>query len=492
MKRNLTALLLALCLLLGLAVPALAAANNTYFYNQLSADGKDAYSYLRADSAGLHAGFVQIPKSQMSRAQIEVCQNAAIDALDAYTRDHPEAFWLGESWRVSWEGTYGAGVLTLNPGIGMSWANGARSIADDEAYIDAQADALAAAAKEAGPRFYDQLLYVHDYLTHANRYNAAAAALGGPVSDSTPWEAISALDPTLSPVCEGYARAFKLVCDRLGIPCVLVCGGNHMWNSVQMEDGQWYAVDVTYDDPVYTVNGVVQDGLVSGGETREFFLAGRESLPEHQTDSDWAYPVLSARSYEPSAAGAVNAVPSAWAQAEIAAAGKAGLMPDTLPSGFQQPITRLEFARLAVRLVELAAPGRGVDPIGALGPSRVDPFTDTDDADALTAYALNIIKGKTKSSFDPDGAITRQDAATMLARAARALGCYENTSGKNFADADEISPYARESVAYVSSLTDPVTGSRVMGGVGRGCFDPGGTYTLEQAIVTVYRLYQAL
>ncbi len=491
MKRNLTAMLLALCLLLALAVPALAAADNTYFYNQLSADGKDAYGYLRADTAGLHAGLIQIPKSQMSRAQIEVCQTAALDAIDAYTRDHPEAFWLGESWRVAWEGTYGAGVLTLNPGIGMSWAGGARSITADETYIKTQVGALAAAAKEAGPQLYDQLLYVHDYLTHANRYNAAAAALGGPASDSTPWEAISALDPALSPVCEGYARAFKLVCDQLGVPCVLVCGGNHMWNCVQMEDGQWYAVDVTYDDPVYSVNGVVQDGLVSGGETREFFLVGSEALPEHQTDSDWAYPVLSARSYK-SAGGAVSKAPSAWAQDEVAAAGEAGLIPEAISSGFQEPVTRLEFARLAVLLVERAAPNCGVDPIGALGPSRVDPFSDTDDADALTAYALKIIKGRTKSSFDPNGAITRQEAATMLARAARALECFENAPGKNFADANEISPYARESVAYISSLTDPITGNRVMGGVGGGRFDPSGAYTLEQAIVTVYRLYQAL
>jgi len=491
MKRNLTALLLALCLLLALAVPALAAADNTYFYNQLSADGKDAYGYLRADTVGLHAGLVQIPKSQMSRAQIEVCQTAALDAIDAYTRDHPEAFWLGESWRVAWEGTYGAGVLTLNPGIGMSWASGARSIAADEAYIDAQVGALAAAAREAGLRLYDQLLYVHDYLTHANRYNAAAAQ-GGPGSDSTPWEAISALDPALSPVCEGYARAFKLVCDRLGVPCVLVCGGDHMWNCVKMEDGQWYAVDVTYDDPVYSVNGVVQNGLASGGETREFFLVGSEALPDHQTDSDWAFPVLSARSYAPSANAAVSLAPSDWAREEVAAAGNAGLIPDSLSGAFQQPVTRLEFARLAVLLVERAAPNCGVDPIGALGPSRVDPFDDTDDADALTAYALNIIKGRTRSSFDPDGAITRQEAATMLARAARALERFESAPGKNFADADAISPYARESVAYISSLTDPLTGNRVMGGVGRGLFDPDGAYTLEQAIVTVYRLYQAL
>ena len=56
-------------------------------------------------------------------------------------------------------------------------------------------------------------------------------------------------------VCEGYAKAFKIICDKINIPCVVVFGNYdetedaaHMWNYVQMEDGIWYAIDVTWDD----------------------------------------------------------------------------------------------------------------------------------------------------------------------------------------------------------------------------------------------------
>lgn len=56
-------------------------------------------------------------------------------------------------------------------------------------------------------------------------------------------------------VCEGYAKGFKLICDNLGIPTVCVFGNfdeeanaAHMWNYVQMDDGNWYAIDVTWDD----------------------------------------------------------------------------------------------------------------------------------------------------------------------------------------------------------------------------------------------------
>lgn len=52
-------------------------------------------------------------------------------------------------------------------------------------------------------------------------------------------------------VCEGYARAFKYLCDKVDIPCELVIGQTdieHMWNLVQIE-GKWYNIDVTWDDP---------------------------------------------------------------------------------------------------------------------------------------------------------------------------------------------------------------------------------------------------
>lgn len=52
-------------------------------------------------------------------------------------------------------------------------------------------------------------------------------------------------------VCEGYARAFKYLCDKVGIPCELVNGYadvEHMWNLVCIE-GEWYQLDATWDDP---------------------------------------------------------------------------------------------------------------------------------------------------------------------------------------------------------------------------------------------------
>lgn len=57
-------------------------------------------------------------------------------------------------------------------------------------------------------------------------------------------------------VCQGYSVTFYIFMKQMGIPCTLVMGKtdnvSHVWNAVKL-DGNWYYIDVTWDDPV--VNG---------------------------------------------------------------------------------------------------------------------------------------------------------------------------------------------------------------------------------------------
>lgn len=134
---------------------------------------------------------------------------------------------------------------------------------------------------------YETLKHFHDYLTKANCYNTAEDLNNIPDRCRTA-QAIFGYDGTNAnaPVCEGYARAFKYLCDMAGIPCVLVDGTalseRHMWNYVQMEDGLWYAVDVTWDDPtvVNRQTGEVVTDAVSGAERKYYFLVGADTRVE--------------------------------------------------------------------------------------------------------------------------------------------------------------------------------------------------------------------
>ena len=72
-----------------------------------------------------------------------------------------------------------------------------------------------------------------------------------------------------------------MLCDRCGIPCVLVTGTannkgrteHHMWNEVML-NGHWYGVDCAWNDPV--VKGIY--GAVSGYENEKFLLVGAHTV----------------------------------------------------------------------------------------------------------------------------------------------------------------------------------------------------------------------
>lgn len=54
-------------------------------------------------------------------------------------------------------------------------------------------------------------------------------------------------------VCDAYSRCMYLMLNMLNIPCHMVVGKAkgeaHAWNLVQLERGEWYHVDATWDDP---------------------------------------------------------------------------------------------------------------------------------------------------------------------------------------------------------------------------------------------------
>ena len=127
---------------------------------------------------------------------------------------------------------------------------------------------------------YDELSFFNECLTKHNGYCSGSLTAFPTIRSS--YSAIMGRSGETGPVCEGYARAFKVLCDRSGIPCILVVGDaqpdgesspeHHMWNEVQMEDGLWYAVDVTWNDPV---DDSKADEACSGLENDFWFLKGK-------------------------------------------------------------------------------------------------------------------------------------------------------------------------------------------------------------------------
>jgi hypothetical protein len=100
-------------------------------------------------------------------------------------------------------------------------------------------------------------------------------------------------------------------------------------------------------------------------------------------------------------------------------------------------------------------------------------------------YYLGLVQGRGNGLFDPEGLITRQEAAVMLTRAYGICGgkLPENTSETSFTDETETADWAKESARALSTWN-------VIKGMQDGSFSPNGHYTVEQCLVTLLRLYE--
>lgn len=245
-------------------------------------------------------------------------------ALFTFTRDHPEVFWL--SGRFSWGYRASGDQLTC---LLLLKDSSSYDIREDEfqsetsirsmmAKMESACAGIFANFPQSGTR-YKQVDYLNDWLTTHNQYNKVD--LNEPRAHCCLSALLEGSQGQYAPVCEGYATAFKVLCDLKGIPCVLESGiangGGHMWNLVQMEDGKWYAVDVTWNDPL--VSGI--DALVSGYECDDYLLVGSDTAingmnfsSSHQTTNQISSslpgftngPILSSAKYDPSAVSGIG------------------------------------------------------------------------------------------------------------------------------------------------------------------------------------------
>ena len=181
-------------------------------------------------------------------------------ASDAFSYDYPQAFWFRGSnygYRVSCvrDGSSSTGYrgtfknFTFKPANREISENAHTRMGD---FMDGVQNAVAELNEQTlGMDMEQKIKRIHDYICQRVTYR----------NDNTLWVHSAAslfLDANPAFVCEGYAKSMKIFCYYMGINCACISGtargtssgtpGAHMWNYVQMDDGNWYLVDATWDD----------------------------------------------------------------------------------------------------------------------------------------------------------------------------------------------------------------------------------------------------
>lgn len=202
-----------------------------YAYDSLTDDyAKELYKEL-ANSIDLSRAPTVTVDGSLDEFQIT-------QALQAYRNDHPETFWLtGESkYYVKNNSTTVEFEYSIEPSEILS----AKETFENK--IDNILNDL-----PSGNDF-EKEEYINNYIIENCKYDDAAAQTENIEGNEN--DAYGALVDG-SAVCEGYARAFQLLCNKADIDCVMVSGTvdntNHAWNCVKI-GGEWYQIDVTWND----------------------------------------------------------------------------------------------------------------------------------------------------------------------------------------------------------------------------------------------------
>lgn len=178
-----------------------------------------------------------------------------------------------------------------------------------------------------------------------------------------------------------------------------------------------------------------------------------------------------------------DSLPSSWAKSEIDLAVDAGLVPEL--TGFpryQDNITREQFAELSVNMVKMVI-GDKADM------SKAKTFSDCTNQNVLEASAFGIVDGVGGGKFAPKQTTTREQIATMLARAITVLeadGTDITPAGADlakFTDKAQVSTWAADSVGLLAA-------NAIMKGTSDTTLSPKAPCTVEQSILLVYRIYK--
>ncbi len=337
-----------------------------YFYNQLNDDEKAFYNimdemFFSCDYSKLKTELQKsnsdfgvnsvditdtIDKSESLKAKLEAYTkgdqgllNVMGAAKDAYMADHAGLFYIDPDY-VTLRVKQKEGKLYAFLGIGRSdtyinkafWDYDKKQVKKSE--LIAALDAVKAGLDEAVKKVEavkaqenqnlkeQQIKKAHDLVIEANSYKLEETIIEENKSievesqKGDPWNVrtvYGAFGPKHEIVCEGFARAFKMILDELNIPCVLVYGAfvsstkyeEHMWNYVMLDDSKWYGVDTTWDN----TDKIDPDKEVVGEESKEkvsteYFLAGEDKMSLNHlvtgimsvSNFEFKYPLLEASS----------------------------------------------------------------------------------------------------------------------------------------------------------------------------------------------------
>lgn len=284
-----------------------------YYYSQLDETGKKLYDGLQKNKENLKSGNYTIDYGTQFNTLLntdggeEKFNQAFQSAWNAFSYDNVDLFYINVS-KLTLKNEYTSlgGIKTYKISIGPgNNENYLKNTFKNKQEVENAKNYLENIKKQmieqtASDDDYTKISKVHNWIIYFADYQNDENAK----DKNTIYGTLK----NGKAVCEGYARTFKYLMDGVGVPCLLISGTatnsqgqteSHAWNYVQIND-TWYAIDVTWDDPVVT-GGEQTDEMrkkyfLKGSE--EFFKDHREDGKISEQSISFKFPILSKLPYE--------------------------------------------------------------------------------------------------------------------------------------------------------------------------------------------------
>ncbi len=204
------------------------------------------YRYLGADQATYDAALQCIQSRAKSFSGGD--SGTIMEIVSHVLGDYPELFYVGQQMSAA-SGLFRTEVLP-------NYLYSPAEVTQLRQQLDAAADEILSACINDHQSEYDRVLALHDYLKCHLEYDMDAVGNAN-LRDRNKAEAHNIVGALLRHkcVCEGFAKAMKFLCDKIGLECWVVSGtgssavirGPHAWNIVRI-NGYYHHVDVTWDN----------------------------------------------------------------------------------------------------------------------------------------------------------------------------------------------------------------------------------------------------
>ena len=278
--------------------PQISGKENRYFYKyDIGKPIYSAYSTLDDCQKKIYNSVVNAPIGTLT-VTINFAKNEFMysnfngnylgDVMNAICLDNPGIFYYG-GYSISNGYLYSGGTSISKMDYTITLSNTSTYTSSNIAgYYESLISGMKSISVDLSNR-YNFVKSVHDYLCNNVYY---------PDTNSSDYignahDAYGAIVEKRA-VCQGYSDAFKLICDYYKIPSVCLTGtgngGAHMWNAVQMDDGNWYLLDLTWDDR--ESSGIFYDFFLVGLNTVDTYFGGNAFSVSHISDGAPNLPVL--------------------------------------------------------------------------------------------------------------------------------------------------------------------------------------------------------